>query len=252
VSFAPFDNYTPYFDCDATTGLNCNSDSTNFPGIPNIVTLFGSTSGTASDNNGVTITLPTIAATGATSPVSGTLNFGISTHSNNTPGSSVVVLVNDGSADQTYGTFYTQVGGANGVWYPAYIDSGTDAVYFNDAQDAALVTCASSTGLTNYYCPTTTVQVPFNYANFGAGPTYTVVSSANLSVANATYLGTTNNLVAYSNIAGPSTSSSTITSEVAFGLTTFFGHTNYILFSNASAATFGTSTNLPGPVNGIQ
>ena len=234
VNFALFDGGVPYYDCAGATA-NCTPNiNPNFLGIPNIVSQF------ASNNNGVAISLPKLATTESDTPVVGTLMFGIGTQQNNTPQSGTLAIQNDAG-----GTFAVQVDG--GSWTSAYIDSGTGISFFADTQNKNLTVCPSSSNFTGWYCPTSTQSVTLNYANFGSTST---LGTTTLSVANPNYL--TGNSIAFNNVAGTNSSQNTINSEVALGLTTFFGHTNYFLFAGKTApgTNLGGGTTA-GPINGI-
>ena len=239
VSFSLLD-YSWYFDCPTSGSSACTQN--NFAGLPNIVYNF------ASDNNGVTITLPKVGASGSLTPVVGTLAFGVSTgHSNNTPTSTLFTLLNDGNPnDYTYATFQAEVGG---VWTSAYIDSGTDVAYFNDQSNSNLTQC-SNTDFTGLYCPAAAQSVIFNYANFTTGVP-TSQGAFTLQVANPALFNS--NVIAFNNVAGPVSTITNASSDIALGLVTFFGHTNYILFTEQQipGAGFGSQSPITGPMNGI-
>ena len=244
VSFSTLDNYSNYFDCYNCSLSTCVPND-YFPGIPNTVTQFGA------DSNGVTITLPAVGASGSLTAVTGTLNFGVATQTDNTPTptSKVVTLVNDGGNDATFGSFAVKVEGST-TWTLGYIDSGTDAVYFNDPANASLVNCPNKPiYYSGFYCPTTSQNVSFNYANFG---TMTTLATVPYSIVNPNSLNI--NVVAFNNEAGYISSSNNADSQIALGLTTFFGHTNYVIFDGLTApgAEFGGTATVTGPINGIQ
>ena len=241
VGFETVDNSSIYYDYSAACApinSTCPYDQT-YAGVPNLVSLF------ASDNNGVVLSLPALTGGSSTSTVTGTLTFGVGTQSDNTPPSSTLSLVNDGNTADlltTYLTFAASVSG--GPWATAYLDSGTDAVYFNDT---ALTVCSSNTSsyAPYYFCPSSATPVVFELANTGSTAghafSYTVVdpSSPNYGFA----------ALAASDVGGPTSASSTTGSTTyAFGLSSFFGHSVYVLFNGQ------TSPNWPGytgPVNGI-
>jgi Protein of unknown function (DUF3443) len=93
----------------------------------------------ATDNNGVIIQLPSVAASGAAS-VSGNLIFGIGTQSNNSLGSATILTVDAGS-----GSFTTLYKGA--PLTASFIDSGSNGYFFPD-------TIMQCTDGTTFYCPT--------------------------------------------------------------------------------------------------
>lgn len=96
----------------------------------------------SSDNNGIVIQLPAVAAAGAAS-VDGSLIFGIDTQSNNALGSAKIFTVDSvGHLRTTY----------NLITYPnSFIDSGSNGLYFPNTNPGVLPTC--TTTLTDFYCP---------------------------------------------------------------------------------------------------
>ena len=189
-----------------------------------------------SDNNGVVLSLPSLSTTRTKSTVTGTVTFGISTQANNTPSASTLALVNDVAT----GTFNAQVGG---VWAPAYIDSGTEAIFFNDKANPSLKVCKVES---DYYCPATPQSVLFYMADTGVNQPK---GSASYMVANTDgkddYYD--DGIVAFTDVGGPITAAATAGGDIGFGLTTHFGHKMYTLFNGKTAAGLGT-----GPVNGIE
>lgn len=88
------------------------------------------------DNNGVLIDLPAVSDTGATS-LAGSLVFGIGTQPNNQLGSATVYPTDpSGNFSTTY----------SGVVNTSYIDSGSNALFFNDS----ITMCSVTTWA---YCP---------------------------------------------------------------------------------------------------
>ena len=122
-----------YYTCYAS---GCtNSMVTQLQVVQNPVASFAS-----ADNNGVVISLPAVAASGASAPFGGTLFFGIGTNpSNNFLGSAVVY------ATDPYGNFTTVYN--NVSTYPSFVDSGSNALFFDDA---SIPLCNFSTWA---YCP---------------------------------------------------------------------------------------------------
>lgn len=241
VSFLLNDNYALYYNCKSSSTSSCTSN-TSYAGLPNTVAQF------ATNNNGVVLSLPAVGASGSATPVSGTLTFGVSTQSNNTPVASTMAVLNDGGNDAINGTFATQVGG---TWYTAYIDSGTDVVYFNDTADKSLTACSSKGNWAGWYCPSTPQAIPFTLANSG---TKTAKGTLNYSVASAQNV-VTSSAIAYSNVGGADGSSDTTNNSIGFGLSTFFGHNMYFLFQGKTAPGTGlggsASSTVTGPINGI-
>jgi hypothetical protein len=94
----------------------------------------------ATDNNGVIIQLPSVAASGAAS-VTGSLIFGIGTQSNNALGSARILTV-----DATNGRLTTLYKGASLT--ASFIDSGSNGYFF---PDTTIMQCTDGT---TFYCPT--------------------------------------------------------------------------------------------------
>jgi hypothetical protein len=93
----------------------------------------------AADNNGSSITLPAVPASGATT-LSGTLTFGIGTQADNTLAATAVLTV-----DPAFGELNTTVGG---ISYPgSFVDSGSNGYFFGSGLFPA---CSFFIG---FYCP---------------------------------------------------------------------------------------------------
>ena len=192
--------------------------------------VFNPVSAFASDNNGVLITLPSVAAGGATS-VTGSLIFGIGTQSNNALGSAKVYEI-DGNGNFPQVTL-------NGVTYTSgpssfggFIDSGSNALYISDASTlagAGISECAGN--LQGFYCPASTVQLTPTV--FGAN---SVSGPVQLSVANAATLLNSGNAV-YNNLGGDS-GIGLSTDYVDLGIPFFLGKTVFV-------GIFGTNTTYP-------
>jgi hypothetical protein len=100
----------------------------------------------SSDNNGVTIQLPTVPATGQTQ-ATGVMMFGIGTQSNNALGNATVFTL-DGN-----GNFTTRF---NQTSTTGFIDSGSNGLYFLDSATTQIPTC---TDAKDFYCPATTLNL---------------------------------------------------------------------------------------------
>jgi hypothetical protein len=95
------------------------------------------------DNNGVLIQLPAVAAGGAVT-VAGTMIFGIGTQSDNALGAARVLTVDaNGNLSTSYGS--QSYGGS-------YIDSGSNGNFFLDTRTTGLPLCTVSP---DFYCPAT-------------------------------------------------------------------------------------------------
>jgi Protein of unknown function (DUF3443) len=172
-----------YYDAGAT----CVPTSCALIAVPllnqvqNPVALF------TTDNNGVLISLPSIAVAGATT-ASGSLIFGVGTQSNNALGSAKVYTTD------SFGFFTATY---NNVSYPqSFIDSGSNGFFFLDAGTSGVTACMTAIG---FYCPASTTN--FTVTNTGNNGTTAPVM---FSIANfETLFGATPGLTAFSNIGGP-------------------------------------------------
>lgn len=139
------------------------------------------------DNNGLSISLPSVPATGAQT-VSGSLIFGIGTQSNNGLGTAQVYTTDSsGNFQTTY----------NNVSYSqSFIDSGSNALYFLDASMVGNKNCTDSK---SFYCPSSTIS--YVATNTGLNGTS---GQAQFSIANADSLFGSNNgnNAAFSNLGG--------------------------------------------------
>jgi Protein of unknown function (DUF3443) len=186
--------------------------------VANPITFF------ATDNNGVIIQLPSVAASGAAT-VTGSMIFGIDTQTNNKSGSQTILTVvgSTGTAGQEPGTLTTLFNG--GTLTQSFLDTGSNGLYFNDSSLAA---CTES-GLTSFYCPASTENFTATLEGQNGMST-----SATFSVAAADTLGAGDaSLVAFPNLAGTFTSD---TETFDWGLPFYYGRTVYTAIENATTA----------------
>ena len=106
--------------------------------VTNPVALF------ATDNNGVVIELPSVPVATIATSITGSLIFGIGTESNNGLGNATIYDV-----DPTTGNFTTVFVG-NTYTDAAFLDSGSDALYF-DPTNTNLLECTDLDDA--FYCP---------------------------------------------------------------------------------------------------
>ncbi|MDE2341902.1 MAG: DUF3443 family protein [Betaproteobacteria bacterium] len=164
------------------------------------------------DNNGVVLTLPSVAATGSAS-VTGTLTLGIATAANNSLGSATLF-----DLDASTGNFTTVFGGQS-YFDAAFVDSGSNALYF---ADGFLSPCSNNGLAAGFYCPPGTVTLSALNQGYSNGNTNTVA----FSVANAEGLFTgAPNATAFDNLAG-----SPIQGYFDWGLPFFFGRSVFMAF----------------------
>jgi Protein of unknown function (DUF3443) len=163
------------------------------------------------DNNGVLIKLPAVSAAGATS-LTGSLIFGIGTQPNNALGTATVYPTD------AYGNFSTTYNGTN---MTSYIDSGSNALFFNDS----ITPCSAPNSWV--YCPTKPMTL--NATNYAFGSVSGVlVTNPIPTIDNANQLFY-NNVVA-GNIGGPYGQPS----QFDWGLPFFFGRPVFTAISGAS------------------
>ena len=180
--------------------------------VTNPVSAFTVTNGSLGDNNGVLVQLPSVPS-GGTTTVSGSLIFGIGTQTNNGLGSATVFDTN-GSA-----YFITVFNGQTNSC--SYIDSGSNAYFFQSAGFPGLVTCASPSS--SFYCPATLLTL--SAQNQSATNTNGATGTVSFNVGNANTLfsnnGGANN--AFSELGGPNSPVSGCGSSFDWGLSFFYG-----------------------------
>lgn len=215
--------YTLYYTCAASAGCAPAAVPADRQ-VLNPVVHF------AVNNNGTIIVLPTLPDLGA-GTARGRLVFGIGTRANNQialTAKMYFVETDPTLADYLY--FSTQVGT---ISYPqSYIDSGSNALFFDDASIAR--GCQSSSGSSGgWYCPGSLLHrsavLTDALGNSGA---------VTFSVASADALFSSSSL-AFADLAG---SVGPASSSFAWGLPFFFGRTVY-------TSIWGQALSLKGPWN---
>ena len=202
-----------YFTCPAS---GCVATSVSLTAqLQNPVWLF------PQDNNGLSIILPQVGATGAVS-LSGSMIFGIGTQTDNALGGAQAQAADD------VGTFTTTF---NGIAYPgSFIDSGSDGYFFLNSTITGLPNCASNSDADGFYCPPSPVN--FTAINSGPNPNGTGVAvSTNVAftIANALPLIDSTSVV-FNNIGGPNPGS------FDWGLPFFLGRTVFIGIEGQSSS----------------
>lgn len=186
------------------------------------------------DNNGTILSLPVLPALGA-AVAKGRLVFGIGTRSNNqiSPAAKLLLVDTDPSSPN-YLYFTTTLGQAR--FADSYIDSGSNAYFFNDASIS--LNCKNSSGAIvqgGWYCPAGTAS-----ALRSATLTDSHGNSAGVdfSVANADLLFSGSS-AAFNNLAGSITQAP---QTFVWGLSFFFGRSVY-------TSIWGQALSLNGPWN---
>ncbi|MGA9667522.1 MAG: DUF3443 family protein [Gallionella sp.] len=191
-----------YYTC--TTGSCANSTVSSAQVVQNPVALF------AQDNNGVQIDLPAVSSAGDTI-LNGALIFGIGTEANNQLGSATVYTIDTNVNDlTTYGDFTTTY---KGTALPGYIDSGSNALFFNDS---TITLCSPNNPNDPWYCPPSTMTLTATNSSYGSS-SGVVVSTPTPTIVNADNLFTNASVLA-GNIGGWAGSP-----VFAWGLPFFFG-----------------------------
>ena len=165
------------------------------------------------DNNGLSITLPSVGASGAAT-VTGTLTFGIGSQTNNALGGALA------QAATSKGTFTTTFGGV--AYTNSSIDSALGAYYFLDSATTGLPNCAANGDAAGYYCAPSPVTLTAITSGPNPSSSGTIVSqNLSLQVWNALTLIDSGN-PALSNIGGPNPGA------FAWGLPFFYGRTVFV------------------------
>ncbi len=176
--------------------------------VQNPVSLF------ASDNNGVILELP--APSGPQASLAGSLVFGIGTQSNNALGSATVLTID------SFGNFSTTVSGISGAMSQSFIDSGSNALFFDDNN---LASCQTDTF---FYCPLTPASLKATNSGSNGG-----ISSFSFSVANADGIfNSFPNDAVIPGLAGPSNTNG---SSFDWGLPFFYGRNVFTSIAGTTA-----------------
>jgi uncharacterized protein DUF3443 len=176
----------------------------------------------ATDNNGLSISLPSIPPTGAgAASETGTLTFGIGTQSNNGLGNATVYSTNG------FGNFTTQYKGTD--YSGSFLDTGSGGMFFLDSATALIPECTATTcpatgamvNLSGLYCPS--MQASLSATNVGQNGNSGTVS---FTVSNADTLFCNNpSSWAFSDLAGIFGAPPL---EFDWGLNFFYGRTVFV------------------------
>jgi hypothetical protein len=197
-----------YYACTST---QCQPTSVPLANqVPNPVVLF------ATDNNGVIIHLPSVAAQGAAT-VTGSMIFGVDTQANNKSGAQTVLTVDPNSGD-----FTTVLPGVSLA--QSFLDTGSNGLYFNDS---SLAQCADP-NFSQFYCPASPQTLSATLLGEN-----TASASVSFSVDNAETLRADGpDLAAFSTIAGTYPTAGTFD----WGLPFYYGRTVYTVVESAMTA----------------
>jgi len=232
--------YNPYYICpggtceevEVSTGVQAENPVAAF---------------TSSDKNGVMITLPSVPTTGQPT-VSGTMNFGINTQSDNAI-AGAVVYPSDGCGyfpEVIYGGLdyfdYACSGTASGMG--GFMDTGSNALYVSDSttlssESQPIIECPSGSSGYGFYCITGGGSTTLSNINLISNGTTTATVS--LPIYNATTLINTAN-AAFNDIGGDSSPPGDYADGddfFDFGLPFFLGRTVFVGITSATGATTG-------------
>jgi hypothetical protein len=180
------------------------------------------------DNNGTIIQLPRISE-GGSALVQGSLVFGIGTRDNNALGDAHVIHLDENG---TFQSSYSPRGG-NASWVLAFIDSGSNGLYFLDSLTTKIPTCTVAQ-IDSFYCPSSTkTLVAQAQSHFGVDEI-----GIQLKIANTYDLMTHGgDNVAFNDLGAPSTSpksgsSSDLSSYFDYGLPFYYGRNVYTAIEN--------------------
>lgn len=211
-------NNQVYYSCN---GTNCTESAVPLTSqVQNPVALLGpdtATVGNPQDNNGLVLMLPSVPTAGATS-IRGYVVLGIATRSNNNPNGATI--------------FHTDANGNivtafnNATYTAAFLDSGSNALFFPATGIAALVDCGSvyNGQAAGWYCPNTGLTLS---ANTEAGLTHATIL---FQVGSLAVLANTGNSV-FSDIA-----SDLANGYFDWGLPFFIGRNVFVGFEGRSSS----------------
>lgn len=205
-----------YYGCSAAG--NCVAENAPIAAqVTNPVTRF------AADNNGLVVILPNLQNANGDGGVQGQVIFGLGTQSDNAlPATGIALLGTDANGD-----FRATYNGGTAAM-PALIDSGADALLFDDASIAVCSTGA----FVGYYCPTVAPLNAFA-VNAGVGAN-NVTSMVSFAIADPNSFAA--GAAAFIDLGGGGGSSS-----FTWGMPFFYGRKVYVGFEQRTVG------NLTGP-----
>jgi hypothetical protein len=198
-----------YYACSSNKKGGCQVAAVSVAKqVSNPVPLFDN------DNNGTVIELPAISADGA-SLVKGSLIFGIGTRANNDLGKATVLQLDNA------GTLATAYPAKSATPSLAFVDSGSNALYFPNTGTTRIPACPGANS--GFYCPKKTLTLSATIID-AAG---LVTVTAAFSIANTTTLFANLNNIAFGNLGGnsstPMSGASGMGAYFDWGLPFYFG-----------------------------
>ncbi len=210
-----------YFTCPGASTVCADS------GMPLALQVANPVASFTTDNNGVIIQLPSVAATGVAA-VSGSLIFGIGTQSNNGLGSATVFML--GSSGELTTKYKL------GTLQSSFIDSGSNAYYF---PDTSINLCTTNVG---FFCPPAALALSATMVSPINGTSSTVnfnVTSADSLFAGNTVIAAASALAGSStgiNSAGSGGGNFTGSDSFDWGLPFYFGRSVYTAIENRNTS----------------
>jgi hypothetical protein len=182
-----------YYDCAGNTCTVSGESLANQ--VQNPVASF------AKDNNGVILELP---QTSTSSSISGSLVFGIGTESNNALTSATVFPIN---SNIEFNTSF------EGQSYSAFVDSGSNALFFLDTSSTSLPDCSDNS---SFYCPGSNTNLSATPASTGSAS-----ETVKFTIGNADSLFSDPSAFVFPTLGGPNSET------FDWGLPFFFGRNVY-------------------------
>jgi hypothetical protein len=187
--------------------FSCPSSGCSLVSVPLLSQLQNPVWRFPQDNNGILISLPSVAASGAPT-VSGSLIFGIGTQSDNSLGGAQTYTT-DGNGN------YSVIFNGN-TYSSSFIDSGSNGIFFLNSTLSGIALCPDNQA-PGFYCPPS----PVNFSVIATG-TNGASGQVAVSIANAlTLLNSPNS--AFINLGGPNPGSFDLGLPFFFGRQVFVG-----------------------------
>ena len=226
--------------CASTSPPNqyyyCPSNLCSVASVAQDVQLWNPVAAFTSDNNGLLLTLP-LPASGASAPVTGSLIFGNGTQSDNALGQAEIFGIDayGNFPEVTFSLTYPGSPPSLLVNYlspqnGSYLDTGSPAFYFSDAQSLGIPECLNASGEPlRLYCP------PYLTSGFAAQVFGTNKTQTNFAwnIDNGTSLLSSGNLV-LTTLGGDSGIDAS-SDYVDLGLPFFLGNTVFVGFAGSAA-----------------
>ena len=198
-----------YYVC--TAGACSGTTVTSAQLVVNPVSQF------VTDNQGVLLSLPNVAATGAAT-LTGVAYFGIGTQTNNQTGGVQAYPVS-AATNATLLTSYTRVGAGSPNTLAGFLDTGSNSLFF---LDNGIASCVSGS-FSSFYCPPATLNLTATNTARTGSPSAVV----SFTVVNA-------NALSADRVAAPIAAPFASSTQFDWGLPFFFGRPVFTAIENAT------------------